>query len=73
MARKGNMKKYFTPILQNKVLGTGEHRDILGNLPTFTVNGSTCDNYEESVRRASKHVSIRDKSATIIRVDEFEE
>jgi hypothetical protein len=67
------MKKYYTPILQGKKLGTGEHRDILGNIPTFTVNGSTCDDYGESIKRASQHVSIRDKTAEIIRVDEFEE
>ena len=67
------MKTYYTPILQEKELGTGEHKDALGNIPAFTVNGSTCDNRNEAIRRASRHVSIRDKRATIIRVDEYKE
>ncbi len=36
----------------------------------FTVNGSCCLDKNEALRRASKHVSIRDKTAEIVRVDE---
>lgn len=61
--------KFYTPILQMK---TGK-RDFHGNLPIFTVNGSTSTNREEAIMRASKHVSIRDKEATIIKIDEVDE
>jgi len=48
--------KIYTPILKGKD-------------GAFTVNGATDPDREKSVRKASMHVSIRDKAAEIIRVD----
>lgn len=63
-------KILYEPVLRMKD-GFGK-KDSLGNNEHFTVNGARSENYDEAIRLASKHVSISNKEAEIIRVDEIE-
>jgi len=60
--------KYYQPVYQR----LSGKKDSAGNLSAFTVNGACSKDRDEALSLGSKHVSVKNNEAKLLRVNETE-